>query len=94
MKLVELARTAQGPELDQLKQLILRTQNLEGTGREGKSFSSLAFEYLGLMTQLDQADAMPTAQQISGLAELGKREIDLDAAWVELRLQGLKRLTP
>ena len=94
VKLEELSRKSQGPELDQLKQLILRTQNLEGTGQGKKRFASLAFEYLGLMTQMDQADAMPTAQQLAGLAELGKTEIDLDAAWVELRMQGLKRLTP
>ena len=62
MKLEELSRKSQGTELDQLKQLILRTQNLEGTGQAKKSFARLAIEYLGLMTQMDQADAMPTAQ--------------------------------
>ena len=85
VKLEEALAKAQGREMDFYRQLILRTRNLEGAGRGSKSYASLASEYLSLMTQVDQADAMPTAQQSAGLLELGKTQIDLDAAWADLQ---------
>jgi hypothetical protein len=85
VKLEEALAKAKGTEMDLYRQLILRTRNLEGAGRGSKSYASLASEYLSLMTQVDQADAMPTAQQSAGLLELGKTQIDLDAAWADLQ---------
>jgi hypothetical protein len=85
LKFEEAMSKAKGTEVDVYRQLVLRTLNLEGAGRGSKSYGSLASEYLGLMTQVDQADAMPTAQQLAGLAELGKTQLDLDAAWAELQ---------
>ena len=94
VKLEESMRKAQGAEVDVYRQLVLRTRNLEGEGRGSKSYASLASAYLDLMTQVDQADAMPTAQQLAGLVDLGKTQIDLDAAWADLQQQGLLQIKP
>ncbi len=94
-KIVELrGKLEQLTATDAVKQLILRTRNLEGMGRGSKSYAALAMDYLGLMNAVDQADMPPTAQQSSGFAELGKTAADLDAAWNLLQQEALRQLTP
>lgn len=79
---------------DELKQLVLRARNLEGAGRGGKNYAALAFECLGLMTAVDQADAAPTAQQAAALVAIAKTEQDLDAAWRLLEPELVKQVKP